>query len=373
MRVVIATDKFRGSFSAREAAVIMGSAVRECLPDATIHESPIADGGEGTLRALLSVVGGRESTVEVVGPLGNPVDGSVGFLANGWAVVEMAGASGLDRLPGGRRDALRASSVGTGQLIRAAIEEGERPVQIIVCIGGSASTDGGTGAATAMGWRFLDRGGRILSPGGGFLTELASIERPDHDALQGVSVIGACDVDSPLTGPAGAARVFAPQKGATPTEVTRLERALEKLAGRISSHLGVGVAGIAGAGAGGGMGAGLVAFFDAELVSGVDLVADAVGLKREIEKADLVITGEGSLDRQSLRGKCAVGIGRIASSVGVDCLAVAGRVAVERTELESRGIAMTVDLTAEGDPTDALTLKLATRAAVQRWSDVRSS
>ncbi|MDQ3985086.1 MAG: glycerate kinase [Actinomycetota bacterium] len=373
MRVVIATDKFRGSFSARQAAATMASALRECLPTATIYESRVADGGEGTLEVLLSAVGGRESSVEVAGPLGDPVGGRMAVLANGWAVIEMATASGLDRLTRDRRDALRASSTGTGELIRAAIEEIERPARLIVCIGGSASTDGGVGAATAIGWRFLDRGGRGLSPGGGFLTELASIGRPHRDFLEGISVTGACDVDSPLTGLAGAARVYAPQKGATAGEIARLERALETLAARISSDLDIGVAGLPGAGAGGGMGAGLVAFFGGELVPGVDLVAEAVGLKQQIEKADLVITGEGSLDGQSLRGKCAVGVARIASAAGVDCVAVAGRVAVERAELQTRGISVAVDLTEHSQRSDAEALKRATCEAVQSWSVRRPS
>ena len=311
----------------------MAEGVRRALPTVELVLVPMADGGDGTLAILTEALGGELSFAEVRGPLGEPLRAPLGLLSDGSAVVEMALASGLqttvDSAP------LRASSVGTGQLIanaRRRVPDG----RVIVGVGGSASTDGGTGAATAVGWRFLDGGGRDLPPGGGSLEDLAAIVAPDRIPER---IVAACDVMSPPIGETGAARRFAPQKGAAPHEVERLERGLERLLDVIERDVGVDLASLPGGGAGGGMGAGLRAFFGAEVRPGFDVVADAVGLDRSLAGASLVITGEGRLDEASVTAKVPGGVGARAKELGVPCAVVAGEVAVGADVLESAGFA----------------------------------
>ncbi len=339
MRVLVAPDKFRGTLSAAEAARAIAAGWRRVRPSDRVEEVPMADGGEGTLDALLSVLGGERRRVRVRGPLGDPVDAAFGLTAErpARAVVEMAAASGLALVSEPRRDPLRASTYGTGELIRAACRAGAR--EVIVGLGGSATTDGGAGMAQALGIRLLDAEGReVGSGGGGALVQLAGIDAGGLDPdVRRARFVAACDVEAPLTGPGGAAAVFGPQKGASRADVEVLDRALAHLAAIIHRDLGLDLRDVPGAGAAGGLGAGLVAFLGAHLRPGVGVVMEAVGLPARIEAADLVITGEGSFDAQSLLGKVAGGVIRAAREVGVPVVVLCGRseVGVDGVVVES--------------------------------------
>jgi glycerate 2-kinase len=337
VHVVIAPDKFKGTLTASEVAEALAKGVRAAIPHVSLALRPIGDGGEGTIDALLLAHGGRISAKRVSGPMGEPVQASLAHLADGSCALEMSSAAGLILVDPSRRDALASSTRGLGELIAAALDEGER--RILVGLGGSASTDGGTGAAKAVGWRFLDAAGGELPPGGGSLRYLARIDnsgvRPEVSAA---AIVAACDVDNPLLGDSGAARVFAPQKSASPEEVEILEEGLATLATRIKEDLGMDVAGLAGSGAAGGTGAGLRAFFGAELGAGFEVVSEAANLRDEIDEADLVMTGEGSLDDQSLGGKAPIGVARMARGFEVPCYAVAGEVSADPGALKREGI-----------------------------------
>ena len=337
VHVVVAPDKFKGTLTASEVAEALAKGVRAAIPHASFTLRPIGDGGEGTIDALLLAHGGRISAKQVSGPLGGHVEASLAHLADGSCAFEMAGAAGLTLVDPDRRDALASSTLGLGELLSAALDDGER--RILVGLGGSASTDGGTGAARAVGWRFLDRDGAELPLGGGSLRDLARIDsigvRPEVAAS---TIVAACDVDNPLLGDSGAARVFAPHKSASPEEVEVLEEGLATLAVRIKEDLGLDVADIPGSGAAGGTGAGLRAFYGAELGPGFEIVAQATNLRDEIEEADLVVTGEGSLDDESLGGKAPIGVARIARDLQVPCYAVAGEVSADAGALKREGI-----------------------------------
>lgn len=329
MKVIAAPDKFKGSLSAIEAARAIARGVRAACPEAEIDQAPMADGGEGTVEALVSATGGRSREVEVSGPLGEPVRAQFGLLGDGrTAVLEMASASGLVLLSDDRRDPFRTSTRGTGELLLAAIEAGAR--KVILGIGGSATNDGGAGLAQALGYRLLDADGQELEPGGGPLERLDRIDPSGRDRrLNDVEVAVACDVDNPLTGTRGASRVFGPQKFPTdrqPTseQVDQLDRNLAHFAQIIERDLGHSVAESPGSGAAGGLGAGLMAFAGGRLERGVELVIEAVSLRDRLQGADLCLTGEGSLDGQSASGKTAVGVSRLARSLGVPVIALAG-------------------------------------------------
>ena len=326
MRVVIAPDKFKGSLTALEAAEAMARGLSRVDPCAEIDRVPMADGGEGTVAALVAATGGSYRTVTVTGPLGELVAASFGLLGDGrTAVLEMASASGLWLVPPTLRDPLRATTRGTGQLLLAALEAGAR--RVIVGIGGSATNDGGAGLGQALGFRLLDTHGRELEPGGGELDRLARIERTDQVAVLGSATIAvACDVSNPLCGPRGASAVYGPQKGATPEMVARLDRNLGHFADIVARDLDVAVRDIPGSGAAGGLGGGLVAFAGGRLEGGVNLVIEAVNLRERLHAADLCLTGEGALDGQSAFGKTAVGVARLAHSLGCPTLAIAGSI-----------------------------------------------
>jgi glycerate kinase len=335
-RVVVAPDKFKGTLSARQVADAMVAGARRVLPDASFDLCPMADGGDGTIDAFIAVAGGEIIEVAATDPLGRPIKAPVGLLSDGRAVVELASVSGLAMLDRNELDACRASSRGTGDAIR---EAAGRAHHIVVGIGGSASTDGGTGAARAVGWRFLDRTGRDLAEGGCSLIDLARIDGTDVISEIGDrTILVMSDVTNPLVGDNGAARVYGPQKGASEREVELLDDGLRVLADRIRADLGVDVAELPGAGAAGGTGAGLVAFFSAELKDGFELIAEETRLAHAMTGADLVLTGEGKLDRQTLSGKAPVGVARIARQHGVECVAVAGQIEVETDELQREGL-----------------------------------
>jgi glycerate kinase len=327
MRVLIAPDKFRGTLTAAQAARAMASGWRRARPGDAVVEVPMADGGEGTLDALVEALDGARHGASVHGPLNDPVDAEYGIVSGPsgvTAVVEMARASGLALIGEARRDPTRTSTRGTGELIRAAL--GHRPAEVIVCIGGSATNDGGAGLARALGVRLLNASGGEIGPGGASLLDL---ERIDLSGLEPpvtrTRFLVACDVDNPLTGPRGASVVFGPQKGATSDDVVLLDRALGHLAAVIYRDLGLDVRDLAGGGAAGGLGAGMVAFLGAHLRPGVELVMDAVGLVHRLAAVDLVVTGEGALDHQSLHGKVPVGVIGAARAAGVTAIVLCGR------------------------------------------------
>ncbi|MGE5543235.1 MAG: glycerate kinase, partial [Bacillota bacterium] len=325
MRIVIAPDSYKGSATALQVGGAMADGLRAVWPEAAIDLAPVADGGQGTVDALVLAAGGTTRTAVVTGPLGAPVNAKYGILADGTAVIEMAQASGLMLVKPGDRNPLVTTTYGTGELIRTVLEGGART--IIVGIGGSATNDGGAGMAQALGVSFLDENGREIGRGGG---ELARVTRVDlsrlHPAVRnrGVRVLVACDVDNPLCGPAGASRTYGPQKGATPEMVERLDDALARFAGVVERAVGRGFKDSPGAGAAGGLGFGLMAFLGARLEPGIQIVANAARLKERIQAADLVITGEGCTDWQTAHGKTAAGVARIARECGVPAIIISG-------------------------------------------------
>ncbi|MXX79952.1 MAG: glycerate kinase [Chloroflexi bacterium] len=324
MRVLIAPQEFKGSLTAVEAVDAIQVSVARVMPDAEIDRAPLADGGPGTVEAIVHAARGRTSIARVDGPLGAPVDACWGRIDDGrCAVIEMAAASGLTLLSAGELDVDRASTYGTGQLIVHALDSGVE--RILIGVGGSATNDGGACMAEALGAVLLDEHDRRLPSGGAALARLARIDVRQLDPrLDRTDIRVLCDVRNPLLGPKGASAVYGPQKGAKPAQVAQLDRALANYAAIVERDLGVRVADIPGGGAAGGLAAGLVAFCGATLQSGFDAVADAVGLADRVAQADLVITGEGRLDTQSAYGKTVAGVAALSRSLNVPCLAVAG-------------------------------------------------
>ncbi len=330
MRVVIAPNAFKGSLSALEAAEAMAEGVRAVHPLAELVMVPIADGGDGTVEALVAAAGGSLQRRRVRGPLGDPVDAEYGIIDGGaTAVIEMARAAGLALVPVGRRDPARATTFGVGQLLQAAHDAGVR--RFIVGIGGSATNDGGAGMAQALGYHLLDDRGLELSPGGLALENLDRIHVGGvHSDWHEAEVSVATDVTNPLTGPNGASAIYGPQKGATPELVQRLDRALSRLAAIIRRDLQADVESLPGAGAAGGLGAGLVAFAQARLRPGAEMVMEALHLDDRLSGADLVLTGEGRLDSQTARfGKGPAALARHARAAGVRVIAIGGQLADE--------------------------------------------
>jgi glycerate kinase len=334
MVILIAPDKFKGTLTAAEVADALAAAARSLWPNARLVLQPLADGGEGTVDALRTGIGGTIREATASGPLGAPVDATYVRLVDGSMAIEVASVTGFRLVPRDELRPLEASSRGVGELVLTALErEGEVP--ILVGIGGTTSTDGGTGAASAIGHRFLDRRGRVLPDGGGSLEQLARID--GDRARRPNKIVALADVSNPLLGERGCARVYAPQKGADASDVEVLEAGLSVLAERIRADLGIEVADLPGAGAGGGLGAGLVAFMGAELTGGIDAIIDAVGLEAQAGEADVIVTGEGSLDRQTLEGKVPAGVLRVAQKQKKPCVAVAGRIELSNDELQSSG------------------------------------
>lgn len=323
MRVVVAPNPFKGSLSAPEAAAAIKRGVLRIWSDAEVLEVPVADGGEGTVDALVAADGGELVTVTVEGPLGEPVEAAFGLIdGGGTAVVELAAASGLP-LVRGREDPRNASTYGFGQLLEAARKRGVE--RIIAGIGGSATNDGGAGMAQALGYRLLDSRGEELPRGGAALSRLARIDASEVDrAWRGIEVAVACDVTNPLTGPQGATAVYGPQKGVTPDMVDELDGALARLAEVIARDLGARVSELPGAGAAGGTGAGLVAFLGAGLLPGAPLVVEAAGLESALVGSDLVFGGEGRLDAQTGYGKGPIEVARRAATAGAPVVILAG-------------------------------------------------
>lgn len=337
MKLVIAPDSFKESLSARAVAEAIAAGWARVYPDAELLLCPMADGGEGTVDALLSATDGKLQQTRVSGPLGDPVEAHWGLLPNAQAIIEMAEASGLHRVEPGRRDVLAASSHGTGELIRAALDAGVR--RIVLGLGGSATNDGGAGLLAALGVRFLDREGQELPLGGAALARLSQIDLTGLDTrLAQVEVMVAADVDNPLCGPRGASAVFGPQKGASPEQVVQLDEALAHYADVMAATLGEDLRDLPGVGAAGGLGFAARAVLRAGFRPGVELVAELSGLAQAVQGADLVITGEGRLDGQSLHGKTPVGVARIARAAGVPVIALAGSLGDGYQRLYAEGI-----------------------------------
>jgi glycerate 2-kinase len=343
MRIVVAPDKFKGSLPAAGVAAAVAAGLRSVAGDAEVVTVPVADGGEGTVDAAVAA-GFERVPVTAAGPAGDPVRAS--YARRGEvAVVELAGVCGLARLPRGRLLPLTASSSGAGEVLRAALDAGAR--RIVFGVGGSASTDGGAGLLQALGARVLDGRGEPPGPGGAGLDEVAALDLSGlHAAFRsGVTFVLAADVDNPLAGPEGAAAVYGPQKGASPDEVARLDAGLRRWAAVVAAAVGQDWSQAAGAGAAGGVGFAALAVLGARPRPGIDVVLELTGFASRLAGADLVITGEGSLDAQSLAGKAPVGVARAAARLGVPVVAVAGRSTLTAAELAAAGIAAVYPLT----------------------------
>ncbi len=337
MRILIAPDKFRGSLTARQVADAMAEGGRLARPDADIVALPLADGGEGTAAVLTDATGGMWHTVSVSDPLGRPIEAGFGVSGDGHtAFVEMAQASGLALLTVDERDPGQTNTLGTGELVQRAIATGA--MHIVLGIGGSATNDGGIGMAAALGWQFLDASGFVLDPIGNNLAHIRKLVPPPTPPAPGVQFRVACDVTNPLCGPTGATSVYGPQKGASPEQLVSLDAGLQNFAQCIHEQFGIDVADVPGAGAAGGLGAGALFFLNATLHPGVDLILDAVGFDACIAGVDLVLTGEGKLDRQTLNGKLLKGVAERAHRAHVPVVALCGTLDLEPSDLDTLGV-----------------------------------
>jgi glycerate kinase len=326
MKILIAPDKFKGSLSAREVAENIALGLRDVLRDAKIDILPMADGGEGTAEVICNALGGSWVRCKAHDPLGREIDARYAWIPRRkLAVMEMSEAAGMRRLPESERDPLRTNTFGVGEMILDAAQRGAR--QIIIGLGGSATNDGGFGMARAMGFRFFDHE-RELCGAVSELVNLDRIEKPKDLALP--KIIAAVDVRNPLLGANGATRVFGPQKGATDEKIDILERALAKLADVVSKEFGVDYRNEPGTGAAGGLGFGLTSFCGAKIQPGFDVVAEAADLESKMKDVDVVITGEGSLDRQTLEGKTPAGVARLARKLRKSVVAMVGRASQDR-------------------------------------------
>lgn len=349
MKIVVAPQALKGSLDAPDVGAIIAATLARVAPDARVTVVPVADGGEGTTRALVSATGGRLLETTVTGPLGAPTSATWGLLGDQRAsssssssdapvaVIEMAAAAGLPLIPSGQRDPLRATTYGVGELLRQALDMGSRSV--ILGLGGSATNDGGAGMAQALGARLLDDAGHELPSGGAALARLAHIDVSQLDSrLAATRIQVACDVTNPLCGPRGASAVYGPQKGADAVMVAALDAALARYAEIIQRDLGRNVAETPGAGAAGGLGAGLLAFTQAELTPGAPLVLETLGFAEMIADAALVIVAEGRLDEQTAYGKIIAAIAQVAHAAGARILALTGEIALDDDALSRLGV-----------------------------------
>jgi len=337
MKILIAPDSFKDCMSAMEVARALEKGLQKALPEAAVLLVPMADGGEGTVESIIDSTGGERREVRVKNPLLRDINSFYGLDIDGsLAVIEMAAASGLELLCEEERNPWLTSTYGTGQLIAHALDQGCR--RILLGIGGSATNDCGTGMARALGVKFLDEQGQEVAHGGGALDRIREINLEGiHPALEHAVIQVACDVDNPLTGPQGASHVYGPQKGADAVMVEKLDTNLGHMATLIREQLGKDINNVPGAGAAGGLGAGLLAFLGAELVKGVDMVADTLGLEEQLKDADLVITGEGRMDAQTRFGKTPFGVAQLAAKHGIPVIGVTGSLDADAVELYNHG------------------------------------
>ncbi|MGI8925844.1 MAG: glycerate kinase family protein [Tepidiformaceae bacterium] len=367
MRVLIAPQEFKGSLGADEAAAAIARGLGAARPGWELDILPLADGGPGFLDALRRAVPAHSGRADVHDAIGRKVLGRYLWLrATRTAVVEAAQANGLYHLSPGELDPLRADTFGVGELVAAALEE--RPARLVVGVGGSATTDGGAGMARALGARLTDEAGNELAAGGAALASLARIDWRPPPGLAGVDVVVATDVTNPLVGREGAAAVFAPQKGATADDVEVLEAALVRYAAVVRRSLGVDVAAMPGAGAAGGLAAGLVAFLGGRIESGFEVVAEATGLRERLADADVIVTGEGSFDAQSLRGKGTGRLRELAAAAGKSCIVFAGVSEFQGREDVRVLSALEPDTTRSREDAAALLAELARRWA-EAWEE----
>ena len=342
MKIIVATDSFKGSLSAEKVCEIIADTIAEDIPEAQVAVKPMADGGEGTTQAIITACGGQWVSEKVMGPLPDmEVEAGFAWFENTQtALVEMAYASGIELLEKQQLDPFKTTTYGTGQLIKFAAKK--QPNEILLAIGGSATVDMGVGLAMAIGWKFLDENGRKIGLGGGNIEKIKTIKRPPEKLGCKVKILS--DVDNPLYGTSGAAVVYGPQKGANPEMVKQLDSAMKRLSGVIATTLGIDVSNIPGAGAAGGLGAGAVAFMDAKIVSGIEAIIAAIGLKRDLQDADWVITGEGRFDGQSLQGKVVSGIVKAAKQTNTKVAVIAGDIQLNSVDYEKFGITDAVAL-----------------------------
>ncbi|WP_113930272.1 glycerate kinase [Bacillus sp. P14.5] len=338
MKIVAAPDSFKESMTAMEVCDAIEKGFQKIFPEASVHKMPIADGGEGTVHSLIRATKGGIVDLEVTGPAGKPVNAYYGILGDGrTAVIEMAAASGLQHVPIKDRNPLTATSFGTGELIRDAIARGVD--KIILGLGGSATNDGGAGMAAALGVDFFNDNGETFIPVGGTLDRIASISMSSlQSSLKGIKFVVACDVDNPLTGPQGASHVYGPQKGATPEIAGLLDANLRHFGQKLSEAAKIDAAAFPGAGAAGGMGAGAKGFLKAHFRPGVELVLDTVQFEEAVSDADLVITGEGKIDGQSIHGKAPIGVARCAKKYNKPVIAIAGELGKDFEKIYDHGI-----------------------------------
>lgn len=335
-KFVLIPDSFKGTMSSSTICGIMEENIRPYYPDAEIVKIPVADGGEGSVDAFLTAVGGQKVTVPVKGPYFEDVEGFYGILKDGTAVIEMAACAGLPMV-GDNKQPDKTTTYGAGQLIAHAVKNGCK--KIVVGLGGSATNDCGAGAAAAVGIRFLDEAGESFVPTGGTLSRVRKIDLSGRlPELKDVEIVTMCDIDNPLYGPTGAAYVFAPQKGADEKMVEFLDNQLKIFAGTIEKDLGVATADMPGAGAAGGMGAGMVAFFGSRLQMGIETVLDTVSFDHVAADADFIFSGEGKIDFQSLRGKVVIGVARRAQKLNVPLIAVVGDIGDNVQEAYNMGV-----------------------------------
>jgi glycerate kinase len=344
MKFVLAPDSFKESMTAKEVSEAMERGIKKVIPDTECIQVPMADGGEGTVQSLVDATNGEIVEVEVTGPDGKRIKAMFGLLGDGkTAVIEMASASGIHLIKKEERNPLYTTTYGTGELIKAALDRGVN--SIFIGIGGSATNDGGAGMIQALGARLLDKDGNELAFGGGALDKLHCIELSELDnRINNVKIDVACDVTNPLTGPTGASHVFGPQKGATPELVKILDANLCHYAEVIRNQLGKDIENVPGAGAAGGLGAGLMAFLNAELKRGVDLVIEYTNLEEKMKGADYVFTGEGSIDSQTVFGKTPYGVSTTAQKLGIPVIAFAGRIGDGVEVLYNHGITSIVGI-----------------------------